>query len=74
MGSSCFSRGNSQIASLITEFIKENNLEKNVKVEGCLCRGMCKKGPIMQINNKIYNQVTPESLESLLTEGLGLKK
>jgi len=74
MGSSCFSRGNSQNAELVRQFIKEHNLENEVKIQGCLCRGLCKHGPSIEINGKIYNQVSSETLEQILMEGLGLTK
>jgi NADH:ubiquinone oxidoreductase subunit E len=74
MGSSCFSRGNSQNAELVRQFIKEHNLENTVKIQGCLCRGLCKHGPNIDINGKIYNKVSSEILEQVLMEGLGLIK
>jgi NADH:ubiquinone oxidoreductase subunit E len=74
MGSSCFSRGNSQNAELVRQFIKEHHLEGNVKVQGCLCRGLCKNGPNIDINGRIYNKVSAETLEQVLAEGLGLKE
>ncbi len=74
MGSSCFSRGNSLNADLVRRFIKEHHLENTVKVQGCLCRGLCKNGPNIEINGKIYNKVSEKMLEQIITEGLGLKK
>jgi NADH:ubiquinone oxidoreductase subunit E len=74
MGSSCFSRGNSQNAELVRQFIKEHHLEGKVKVQGCLCRGLCKNGPNIDINGRIYNKVSAETLEQVLAEGLGFKE
>lgn len=74
MGSSCFSRGNSDMVTLVTQFIKEHKLQDKVNVEGNLCRGLCKEGPNIEINGKIYSHVTPESLDSILAEGLGVEE
>lgn len=71
MGSSCFS-GNSEMVELVKIFIKEHKLEDKVEVSGCLCRGLCKLGPNIEINGRVYNQVTPESLDEVLSEGLGV--
>jgi NADH:ubiquinone oxidoreductase subunit E len=74
MGSSCFSRGNSLNAELVRNFIKEHHLENKVKVKGCLCRGLCKNGPNIEINGKNYNKVSQKTLERIITEALGLNK
>jgi NADH:ubiquinone oxidoreductase subunit E len=73
MGSSCFSRGNSDIAKLVTKFVEDRNLSETVKVEGCLCRGICKNGPNIDINGKIYNHISAETLDETLEKALGLK-
>lgn len=72
MGSSCFSRGNSVIAQMIQDFIKENNLENEVEIRGCLCTGECRQGPNIRIDGKLYPQVSPGSLKDLLKHELGV--
>jgi NADH:ubiquinone oxidoreductase subunit E len=70
MGSSCFSRGNRKNAEVIKQFIASHNLEASVRIEGCLCQGKCKNGPNIKINGKIFSNVTPESLETILSQEL----
>jgi NADH:ubiquinone oxidoreductase subunit E len=73
MGSSCFSKGNKNIAKKIIEFITAHHLEKQVTVQGCLCRGLCKEGPVVDIKGKTFSRVTEEEIESILTESLEVK-
>lgn len=74
MGSSCFSRGNSLNAEVIQRFIAENGLESQVAVKGCLCESKCKNGPNIRINDKLFTDVTPETLTDLLIHELGLNQ
>lgn len=71
MGSSCFSRGNSANAEVIQRFIADNALEDRVAVRGCLCEGECKNGPNIRINDRLYTDVSPETLPELLAHEIG---
>lgn len=73
MGSSCFSRGNSSNAEVIQRFISENNLEEKVAVRGCLCESECKNGPNIRIDDKLYTNVSPETLPDLLAHALEIE-
>lgn len=71
MGSSCFSRGNADNVAVVQQFIKEKGLEKSVEMQGCLCKGLCKSGPNVEINGKMYGNVSGESLLKVLENVLG---
>ena len=62
MGSACFARGNSDNLEFIENYIKENNLDAKVEVNGARCSDNCEKGPNIIINDKTYNNVTKEML------------
>lgn len=66
MGSSCFSRGNKYSLPIIQSFIKDNNLDADLDLSGCLCSGNCSNGPIIIINGNMYDKVHPDSLKDLL--------
>lgn len=72
MGSSCFSRGNGSVAASVTSFIKEHGLEGKVEMSGCLCRGLCKDGPNIEVNGKVYGNVNEDNIEEILSKGLGV--
>lgn len=74
MGSSCFSRGNSVNAGIISSFIEKHNLDASVTTKGCLCEGECKKGPNIRINDTLFSCVSPEGLEDLLAHELGVER
>lgn len=71
MGSSCFSRGNAENAEAVRQFVKERGLEAQVEMQGCLCRGLCKDGPNIEINGKMFSAVSAESLGKILEKEIG---
>ncbi len=70
MGSSCFSRGNALNAETVQNLIEKNNIQNKVELRGCLCEGQCKKGPNVRINNTLYSNVSPDSLEDIVLHEL----
>ena len=70
MGSSCFARENKENLELIQEFIKNNNLEDRVEIEGTLCINKCETGPNICIDDNWYSKVTPVILLDILKETL----
>lgn len=59
MGSSCFSRGGNRGLALLQAYLKENDLESRVLLQGRLCHGQCQDGPNITINGTIYHRVNP---------------
>ncbi len=45
-------------------------LKDKIIVKGNLCEEMCKKGPNMRINDKIYNNIDPTALIDILEHHL----
>jgi NADH:ubiquinone oxidoreductase subunit E len=68
MGSACFAKGNQENLEFIKEYIRENNLDSEVKIIGALCENKCSVGPRVIINDKEYHQVNRYQLEELLKE------
>lgn len=66
MGSSCFSRGNRVNLELIKAWLSERKIEAEVGFKGQLCTGLCNKGPILIINEHVYQDVQPANLISIL--------
>lgn len=59
MGSSCFSRGGNRGLAMLQAYLKENNLESRVHIQGRLCQGKCQDGPNITIDGKPYRFVDP---------------
>jgi NADH:ubiquinone oxidoreductase subunit E len=72
LGSSCFSRGNGKTLQAINKYLEENKLKDKVFFHGELCTGNCAKGPILKIEDHLYEEVDPESVIEILNETFGL--
>ncbi len=66
MGSSCFSRGNGLNIELIQRFLEEKKLDITIAFSGTLCEGMCKDGPIIIVDDRVYRHVMPADLQDIL--------
>jgi len=67
VGSSCHLKGAAQV---IKRFQAEsNNINvREMALEACFCRDMCKEGVIVSINGIIYTKVSPEDVPRLIAE------
>lgn len=70
MGSSCFSRGNDQVLTIINEYLEENNLLDKVDFRGHLCQGNCQHGPNLTIGEAKYNEVSRSNIRFILQDAL----
>ncbi len=66
MGSSCYSRGNSESLGIIEQFCEENDISAEIAIKGCLCMNVCAKGPTLIINGQTFNGVNPACVADLL--------
>lgn len=66
LGSSCYTRGNRETLELIQQFINDHHLQAKVFFHGDLCTGRCSEGPILRINDRIYEWVTPDKVIDIL--------
>lgn len=70
MGSSCFSRGNKQVLHIIKEYLAEKGLAAHIMFKGSHCMKTCEHGPIVQINDNMYQQVDPSKIADILDKAL----
>ena len=66
LGSSCFSRGNKDTLNILKTFIKEHKLDNKIYFHGAHCFGQCENGPIIQIDDEIFEEVNSESVIEIL--------
>jgi len=66
LGSSCFSRGNKDVLEVVKSFLKEHQLSAEVFFHGDLCGGKCDEGPVLQIDDQLFSQVTVENVYEVL--------
>ena len=66
MGSACFARGNNENLEYIQKYLDTHNLREKVELTGARCENKCAKGPNITIDEKNYNEVTPEKIEEIM--------
>lgn len=67
LGSSCHSRGNAENLKFIQNFLKERKIDSNIDFRGHLCNEMCKRGPVIEIDEHVYEGVTQSNLPIILS-------
>ncbi|HNX43291.1 MAG TPA: (2Fe-2S) ferredoxin domain-containing protein [Bacteroidales bacterium] len=70
LGSSCFARGNKSVVKIISDYLKEHNLQNEVKFHGQRCFGKCANGPLLKLNDDFYEKSDPETIIRLLDDFL----
>ena len=71
LGSSCFSRGNKQTLRVIQLYLKDHQLERDVILKGNHCFSNCSSGPVLQIGQKVYEQVNSENVLEIIENEFG---
>jgi len=66
MGSSCFRRGNRKNLEFIESYIEDHGCAAEVELVGSRCEELCRKGPNIQINGRMFHEVTQETLFDIL--------
>jgi NADH:ubiquinone oxidoreductase subunit E len=72
MGSACFSRGNLRTLELIQRYLKEHDLERQVRVTGTLCQDRCRQGPNITLDGACFCGLEPQAIVELLEERLAV--
>jgi NADH:ubiquinone oxidoreductase subunit E len=68
MGSSCYPRGNRKILIYLRQLIEENNWQDFIELQGNLCGGNCKEGPVVTIDGIVYTKVTEAKVKEILLD------
>ena len=71
-GTGCSSSGSAKLIDRFNEKIKENGLEKEVKVIRTGCFGLCEAGPVVIVypDGTFYSRVTVEDVSEIVEEHL----
>jgi NADH:ubiquinone oxidoreductase subunit E len=71
LGSSCFSRGNSENLRILQEFLSARGLTARVATVGHLCQDQCSRGPNIAIDDAMHHAVDAVTLRALLDRRFG---
>lgn len=66
LGSSCFSRGSSEMVKIVQKYISDRNIGNKVAFMGDHCTNNCSLGPNIRINGKIFNEITVDNITNIL--------
>jgi NADH-quinone oxidoreductase subunit G len=70
-GTSCFLRGSQELYKQLTGFIRDNSLEEVTEFKANFCGKMCKKGPVVSVNDKTIENCTLELAKAEIRRALG---
>jgi len=73
LGSSCFSKAKESNLEYIERFLKEHNMNDAVDFAGHLCIEQCSKGPNIEVDGVMYNEVNATKLEEILLRHFEIK-
>jgi len=54
------------VLEVVKSFLKEHQLSAEVFFHGDLCGGKCDEGPVLQIDDQLFSQVTVENVYEVL--------
>lgn len=66
LGSACFARGNNRTRKVIEDYIRVNGLWDKVIFHGGRCFDHCQKGPVLKVNDTVYEHVTENNVAEIL--------
>ncbi|OHD09565.1 MAG: hydrogenase [Spirochaetes bacterium GWD1_27_9] len=72
LGTACYVRGGEKIVDKLKEVLKvgvgETTPDRKFSFEVMRCIGACGLAPAIMVNDKVYEQVTPEKVENILNK------
>ena len=72
LGSACFARGNNKTRKVIEDYIRNNGLWDKVTFVGGRCFDHCQQGPVLKVNDRIFEKVTESNVTDILDEMFNL--
>lgn len=71
MGSSCFCRGNEENLKVIEGYIEDRGIAAQIKLVGTRCEQMCDRGPVIHVDDTLYEKVDQGALLDILNSEFG---
>jgi len=69
-GANCVTKNSTKVIEEVERFFGQkvgDTFNANVKIERESCFGFCAQGPIMVVNDVMYEKVTPEKVDDILS-------
>ena len=69
VGSSCHLKGSAEIVELLTQAVKDNQLENEITLAGSFCIGKCNRfGVTVQVDEEIHTGITRENFKEFFND------
>jgi len=68
LGSSCYSRGNHKVLEVIKQYLHDHQLKDQVDFRGQLCSGNCSHGPVLHMNDTMYEEIDENKALKILNQ------
>ncbi len=72
-GGPCMMKGGAEVAKQIEKLLKieaESDAYPKYKLEHISCRGLCDQGPVVIIDEQVFERVRPETVDELIRDYL----
>lgn len=69
MSAPCEMRGSSKVLREIERFLgakADRDKSTRLEIKSVSCQGRCQRGPVMIVNDNVYDQVRPEGVDDIL--------
>ena len=70
VGSSCHLKGAPKIVEKLKRLLKKNHLEAEIELGASFCCGQCTEGVIVEFDNQIVKNVSPNNIEEIFYQQL----
>ncbi|GAB4340487.1 MAG: [Fe-Fe] hydrogenase large subunit C-terminal domain-containing protein [Calditrichia bacterium] len=70
LGTSCYLRGAQKLLKNLTDYVSENRLDGQVKVEATFCMEQCDRGPSVRIGDRKFERCSFEQIRKEIEENL----
>lgn len=69
IGTPCYLMGAAELLETAEKF--DNKLKEKLKLKTVSCiEGCCSKAPVIKLNGKIYQNITPDKLNKIISENI----
>ena len=67
MGSSCYAHGSKKLLETVQEFLTQKGQGESTEISGSLCCNHCSAGPVAEIDDQLFTELSPEGIITLLS-------
>ena len=70
VGSSCHLKGAYEVVQILKELVSENKLDVDIDLGATFCQGKCNKAVIIQFDDQVITNVSPDNIRKFFYQEL----